>query len=101
VAFDTDAYITGLAATHHLHPDPADTDRAELTRRAVAAELADIKARTNALHQWSTTVLAEHNREVAQTLGRAPRPAPKRPAPTATSHNPASGRGNRRRAPRR
>jgi hypothetical protein len=101
VAFDTDAYITGLAVTHCLRPDPADTDRAQLTRRAVAAELADLKARANAMHQWSTAVLAEHNREVAQTLGREPRPAPKRPAPAATSRTPTSQRGNRRRAPRR
>jgi hypothetical protein len=79
VAFDTDAYISGLAATHRLQRDPADTHRAELTRRAVAAELADIKARMNAMHQWSTAVLAEHNREVAQTLGRQPQPPRQKP----------------------
>ena len=92
MAFDTDAYISGLAATHRLKTDPADTDRAELTSRAVATELADIKARANAMHQWSTAVLAEHNREVAQTLGRQPRAPRQSPSPT-----PADPR----RAPRR
>ena len=94
MAFDTDAYISGLAATHRLQPDPADTDRADLTGRAVAAELADIKARMNAMHQWSTAVLAEHNRDVAQTLGRPPQPARQNPS-TAPAH-----RRNRRRASR-
>ena len=101
MAFDTDAYISALAVTHGLEPDPDDTDRAELTRRAVAAELADIKARMNAMHQWSTAVLAEHNREVAQTLGRQPQPIRHSPTPTATRPTPASRRGNRRRTPRR
>lgn len=86
MAFDTDAYISGLAATHRLQPDPADTDR---------ADLADIKARMNAMHQWSTAVLAEHNRDVAQTLGRPPQPARQT---TSTAPGP---RRNRRRAPRR
>lgn len=95
MAFDTDAYISGLAATHGLQTDPADTDRAELTSRAVAAELADIKARMNAMHQWSTAVLAEHNREVAQTVVRAPQPARQSLSPT------PARRRNRRCAPRR
>jgi len=60
MAFDTHAYIRDLAAVHGLAPKPGDTDRADLTSRAVRAELEDIKARTQALHDWSAAVVTDH-----------------------------------------
>lgn len=55
--FDADAYVRRLAATHGLAAKPG-SDRAELTERAVRAELADIKRRTQTLHAWSAAVIA-------------------------------------------
>jgi hypothetical protein len=60
MAFDTATYIHALATAHGLTADPADTDSEELTRRAVRAELAAIKHRTQALQNWSAAVVAEH-----------------------------------------
>ena len=76
MAFDTDAYIRDLAAIHGLAPKPGDTDRADLTSRAVRAELEDIKTRTQALHDWSAAVIADH--DTAGTHSAEPR----RPGPT-------------------
>jgi hypothetical protein len=60
MAFDTDAYIRDLAAAHGLAPKPGDAGRADLTERAVRAELSDIKRRTRILHTWSAAVIADH-----------------------------------------
>lgn len=88
MAFDTDAYIRDLAAVHGLAPKPGDTDRADLTSRAVRAELEDIKTRTQALHDWSAAVVADHDAAVPRTAdtaavgaaARRSRPARRRPA---------------------
>ncbi|MBS2538389.1 hypothetical protein KGQ20_37130 [Catenulispora sp. NF23] len=88
MAFDTDTYICDLAAVHGLAPKPGDTDRADLISRAVRAELDDIKARTQALHDWSAAVVADHDgaqphtaaTTVAGAAQRRSRPARRRPA---------------------
>lgn len=87
MAFDTDAYIRDLAAVHGLAPKPGDTDRADLTGRAVRAELEDIKTRTQALHDWSAAVVAYHDSAQPHTAETATvgaaacrsRPARRRP----------------------
>jgi hypothetical protein len=76
--FDTDAYIRRLANSHGLTEKPGDTDRAELTDRAVRAELADIKRRTQTLHAWSAAVIAEHqtgDTPAADAANPAPNPS--------------------------
>lgn len=88
MAFDTHAYIRDLAAVHGLAPKPGDTDRADLISRAVRAELDDIKARTQALHDWSAAVVADHDgtqphtaaTTVAGAAQRRSRAARRRPA---------------------
>lgn len=60
MTFNTQTYIDALAAAHGLAAKPGDTDRADLTERAVRAELADIKTRTQNLHNWSAAIIASH-----------------------------------------
>jgi len=64
--FDTDAYIRRLANAHGLTAKPGDTDHAELTVRAVRAELADIKTRAQNLHNWSAAVIASHQADTTR-----------------------------------
>ena len=66
MSFDTDAYIRQLAEVHGLTAKPRDTDRADLTERAVRTELADIKRRTQNLHNWSAAVIASHQADTTQ-----------------------------------
>lgn len=81
MTFDTDAYIRDLAAIHGLAPKPGDTDGSELTGRAARAELADIQARTQALHDWSAAVITDRHRRTAEPGAYGPEPrAARRPA---------------------
>lgn len=68
--FDSDAYIRRLAETHGLTAKPGDTDHADLTERALRAELADLNARAQNLHNWSSTIIADQQAETTGT-GRA------------------------------
>jgi hypothetical protein len=99
VSFDPRAFIRDLAAAHGLTAEPADTDHADLTRRALQCELDDIKCRMQALHDWSAAIIAEHEARPATHPdhdvgnGRASGP---------TTGRPNTRRGNRRRTrPRR
>jgi hypothetical protein len=71
MTFDTQTYIDILAATHGLAAKPGDENHADLIERAVRAELADIKTRTQNLHNWSAAVIASHQ---ADTTGPAQAP---------------------------
>jgi hypothetical protein len=71
MTFDTQTYIDTLAAAHGLAAKPGDTNRSNLTERAVRAELADIKTRTQNLHNWSATIVASHQ---ADTTSRGQTP---------------------------
>jgi hypothetical protein len=82
--FDTDAYIRHLAKAHGLTAKPGDTDHADLTDRAVRAELADIKRRTQTLHAWSAAVIAA--RQAADTTAADANAAPNPSRPRCRCH---------------
>ncbi|WP_194916933.1 hypothetical protein [Catenulispora rubra] len=78
MAFDTNAYIHALVATHGLVAKPGDTDGSELTHRAVHAELADIKQRAQNLHDWSAAVIACRETRTGPARRAAHRPSDRR-----------------------
>ncbi|MFL6116490.1 MAG: hypothetical protein ACJ786_34805 [Catenulispora sp.] len=89
MALDTDAYIRDLAAIHGLAPKPGDSDLADLTSRAVRAELEEIRARTQALHDWSAAIIADHDTGRPHTAETG--------TDTAAAHRPRHPRRFRRR----
>jgi hypothetical protein len=93
MTFDPHAFIRALAAAHGLTAESADTDRADLTRRAVQCELEDIKRRMQALHDWSAAVTADHETRPAQH--------PVHSAGHGCANGPATRRPNTRRNNRR
>jgi hypothetical protein len=86
MTFDADSYLHALAAAHGVTTGPGDTDGEDLARRAVQAELADIKRRAQALHDWSA-VVADHETG-RERHADATRPARRYP------HTPGQNRRN-------
>ena len=64
---DADSYVRSLAKAHGRTAKPCDTDHADLTERALRAELADLNTRAQNLHNWSATIIADHEAETTGT----------------------------------